>query len=146
MITKIGHDFYNGQKKDLYLLVGTACRDAEVRLIGDGEKRVCKVSVAAGKRQNTETVFVTLNAWNKNASWLSNVHKSDRCLAVGSIKTSEYNGKNYQDMDVEFVSVCAAPGDLQRLAQAAAAVPSPPPNVTAEDWAELEDEDEELPF
>ena len=144
MISKIGHDYYNGQRYDIYLVVGTACRDAEVKLFSDGEKRVCKVSVAAGKRQNTETIFARLNAWNRKSPMLSNAKKGDAVLAIGGMKTSEYNGKTYIDIDCEFAQIAGASGSIDRLAAAVNA--NFPTNVSAEDFEELDGEDEDLPF
>ena len=38
MVSKIGTDYLNGQPRAIYLLVGTACRDAEVKMLGGGGK------------------------------------------------------------------------------------------------------------
>ena len=151
MVSKIGYDWLNGQKKDIYLLVGTACRDAEVKMLSGGEKCVCKVSVAAGQKQNTETMFIAVNAWNRRAKMLTGCRKADTVLAIGPITQREYNGKTYSNMDADFVVVAGensgTEGNFAAVAEMAKSVAtSYQPNVSAADWQEMDGEDDELPF
>lgn len=153
MVSKIGYDWLNGQKKDIYLLVGTACRDSEVKMLSGGEKCVCKVSVAAGQKQNTETMFITVNAWNRRAKMLTGCHKADTVLAIGPISQHEYNGKKYSNLDADFVIVAgensAGAGNFAAVAEMAKSVAPAggyAPNVSAADWPEMGEGDEELPF
>lgn len=148
MVRKIATDYYQGQAHDVYILTGLACRDAETQMLSGGEKVVSRVSVACGTRQNTETIFVSVQCWNKKAAWLNECRKGSGVLAVGTIRNHEYNGKKYTQMDAEFVSVCsggAAPGNFAAVAAKAAAA-GVASNVTAEDWEALDDADGELPF
>lgn len=150
MVSKIGHDWYNGQKVDCYMAAGTACRDAETRMFSDGEKCVCKVSVACGQRRNTETIFLTVNCWNSKAKLLAPCRKGDTILAIGKISTHEYNGKEYTNLDADFLQIAgrgAAAGDLDAVAQRAEPVnPDYSPDVSGSDFEEIDDVDGELPF
>lgn len=151
MVSKIGYDWLNGQKKDIYLLVGTACRDSEVKMLSGGDKCVCKVSVAAGQKQNTETTFITVNAWNRRAKMLNGCRKADTVLAIGQISQREYNGKTYVNMDADFAIVAGensgAAGNFAAVAKMAKSVATDyQPNVSAADWPEVDEGDEELPF
>lgn len=146
MVSKIGTDYLNGQPRAIYLLVGTACRDAEVKMLSGGEKCVNKVSVACGQKKNSESIFVTVNCWNRKAKLLNSCRKGDQVIAVGPINQHEYNGKNYSNMDAEFASVASlSAGDLSALAERAAGSGVSPVNVSAADWEEV-DGDDELPF
>ena len=150
MVRKIATDYYQGQEHDVYLLTGIACREAETRMYAGGEKVVTSVSVACGKRKNTETIFITVQCWNKKAAWLNACQKGSGILAVGTISNHEYNGKTYAQMDAEFVSVCSGSvetGNFAAVAEKAKAA-GISPNVTAEDLEEFGDDEtsEELPF
>jgi hypothetical protein len=84
------------------LVSGTVSRAAECKRVGAKETPKTTFSIAAGKRQDTTTVFVNCVAWRDLALALANLQKGDSFFGVGKIKTREYNGKQYSDLELEF--------------------------------------------
>lgn len=98
---KIGKEYFNNQERPVFLLTGTAVRDAESAPVNG--KDHTKVSIAAAKDADGNSLYVTLNGWRTNAGNVLAIKKLDNVLAVGQLKTSEYNGRTYYDMDVELI-------------------------------------------
>lgn len=124
------------------IVAGTCGRDAELKLVGDKQSRMCKVSLAVGKRPSAdggkeETIWCNLQAWHNLASILSVAKKGDSIFATGRIKENQSNGKTYKNLEAEFLSVAS----LQCAADSPA-FPLPP----VDQFAELMEDDGELPF
>lgn len=134
MITKIGTDYHNGNKLDIYLASGTAVKEGELKSTKNG-KPLGTVSIAAGHRADSTTIFVTINGWRSNARTVSNISKGQNVLVIGPIREREYNGKKYLDMDADF---CSTAGSFPAPHMGGV-------NVAAEDFEELPEE-EGLPF
>lgn len=130
---QIGNNYVNGEAKPIYLVCGNAVRNAEINDING--KTLGKVSVAAQSNPDGSTLYVTVNAWRGKSKALAAVNKMDTLLAIGVLKTREYNGKNYYDLDADFIAVNATGGNPTPYFGA---------NIGAEDFADSADED--LPF
>lgn len=100
---KIGANYYNGEERPIYLIQGNATRDGEWAPVNGKDHG--KVSVAAAQRSENDTVFVTLNGWREKARDVAAILKMDSVLAIGTLKIREYNGKQYCDLDVDFLCV-----------------------------------------
>lgn len=120
------------------LICGGCSKDAELEYVGDDGKRVCKVGVAVGKREDASTVWVNVVAWHGLASILSTAKKGDPILVVGKLKSREYNEKTYTDLVADFVSV--AP--VSAVAAQGVRSVSRPSDIDGP----ADDDDGELPF
>lgn len=129
------------------IMVAGACgRDPEFKLVGENDHRKCTVGLAVGKKPDPEggerpiTVWCNLVAWHDLASILAAARKGDSVLAIGKLKSREYNGKTYTDLEAEYISVASV--------RTAAAVPSPQASeLPADDqFTALNEDDGELPF
>lgn len=100
---KLGKTYYGDQAKDVCLVCARAVRDGE--MFDAKGKRVGKVSVAAQEREDGNTLFVRLCGWRDRAGDVTAVRKGDVVLAVGSLLKSDYNGKTYYDLDVDFIAL-----------------------------------------
>lgn len=89
------------------MVCGGCSKDAELERVGQDNKRVCKVGVAVGKREDDSTIWVNIVAWHDLASVLSKAKKGDPVFVIGKLKTREYNEKTYTDLVADFVSVCS---------------------------------------
>lgn len=143
-ILKIGANYVNGNEIPIYLVNGNATRDAELAPINGNDH--AKVSVAAKDFPDGSTMFVNVNGWRSVAADVGAIRKMDNVLAIGTLKSREYNGKKYYDLDATFVCISGV-GRLRvppsnRPKSAGDAV-----DVSEEDFDELpEEECGELPF
>lgn len=138
MITKVGTNHFRGQTYDVYMLSGTAGRDAENKPVNG--KDHATVSVACVEQQDGTTMWVSVNGWRELASAVLGARKGSAVFAIGQLKPREYNGKTYYDLDAEFVSVCGVSGGA---AQKFTALES---RIQAAGFADIAEEDGELPF
>ena len=135
MITKIGTDSFNGQPYDVYLLVGNAVGDAEVKQSKAG-KAFAKVSVAAKKNPDSTTMFVSVTGFRGLSATVGSITKGASVMAIGKLDKLEYNGKTYWDMSADYVSSAGgfALGGFKPAAKA------------SNGFNEIPEADEELPF
>ena len=136
-ILKIGKTYYEGQERPIYLLQGNATRDGEDAPVKG--KDHAKVSVAVSQDADGDTLFVTVNGWRGRAGDVAAVRKMDSVLAIGPLKKREYNGNFYYDLDADFVCVAGVGGRGGPSRGAGTKLPD-------DDFAELPDDDGELPF
>ena len=128
-----------GEKRSTGLFAGLTSQDGELRTTKEGGKRYGAVSVRAFNRKDGTAAFMTIKSFQaETASLLSNLRKGDRILAAGVVETREYNGKTYTDMLVDFV----IPADMAPSLSTA----SPPASSVPGGFAEIGEEDGELPF
>lgn len=121
-----------------FLVVGNATKDAELRHVGEKEYVLTGFSLAAGKREDTTTIFVNCKAWRRLGEYAAGIQKGDAVLCIGREDTNEYNGKTYTDLVCEFVDYTGA-----------GSVGMPPAtSLDGEDvgFTELSDDDSDLPF
>ncbi|MBQ9458304.1 MAG: hypothetical protein IJU66_00040 [Oscillospiraceae bacterium] len=144
---KIGVSTYNDKKTPVYLAQGNATRDAENKPVNGKDHAVVGIAAAEDARGNT--IYVNLNGWRNQFGEVMGVRKGDSVLVIGRFKKREYNGKDYYDLDVDFICKTGAGiGD-------AVTYSAPPPDMgdlpdfgggaPAGDFSEIE-EDGELPF
>lgn len=103
---KIGQTVYNGKPQSVYLMQGSATRDAEDKPVNGRDHAV--VGVAAAQDSAGNTVYVNLNGWRGSYPHVLAVRKGDSILAVGTLKQREYNGRTYYDLDADFVAKSGA--------------------------------------
>lgn len=148
---KIGASHYDGKVTPIYIMQGNATRDAEDKPVNGKDHAV--VGIAATEDAQGDTVYVNLNGWRNMRDTVISVQKGDSVLAVGRLKKREYNGRDYYDLDADFVCKNGAGfGEAVRY-------DGPPPSfgelpglddappVGADGFAEVSEEgDGELPF
>jgi len=124
------------------MVCGGAAADGELKFVGADNKRVCKLGLAVGKRQDADggttpkTVWCNVTAWHGLAPILASACKGDSVLAIGRVKTHEYNGKTYAELNADYISVAS-------VSDSTPAHASPPTS----DFAPIDDENgDELPF
>jgi single-stranded DNA-binding protein len=98
---------------DSVIAVGTVSKDAEFKNVGDKQTAKCSFSLAAGKRKvdgedNLQTIWVTCVCWRNVADTAREIIKGDVVFAIGKVESREYNGKEYNDLVCEFISVMGA--------------------------------------
>lgn len=98
---KIGQSTFNNETSAVMLLQGKATRDAENRPVNGKEHT--QVSIAAGEDKSGNELYITLNGWRQNAELVGAIKKGDSILAIGRLKTREYNGNIYNDLDADFL-------------------------------------------
>lgn len=138
-LCKLGMNNINGVMYPVYLVSGNAVRDGEAPPAGS--KRPAKVTVAATTKEDGETVFIAINGWRDRAEDIMAVRKGDSILCIGPMKSREYNGKTYVDVDAEFICRSSIDGAV------VTGTYTNMPSVTQMEFADLpEEDDEELPF
>lgn len=123
------------------MAAGTVTKDAELKTVGEKKSKVTSFSIAAGKRKDTTTIFVTIKAWGRLAYYSASALKGDPVFAVGHIESREYNGKTYDDLVCEFISISgsrAIPHQTEPVTQT--------PSVNIYDFADEVEEPGDLPF
>ena len=126
------------------LAAGACGRDPEFRVVGEKQARKCTVGLAVGRRPDPDgdrpiTVWANVVAWHGLASILAAARKGDPVFVIGKLKSREYNGKTYTDLEAEYISVASV--------SAAAAQPAAPEAPPQPLFSELSgDNDGELPF
>lgn len=138
-LCKLGMNNINGVMYPVYLVSGNAVRDGEAPPVGS--KRPAKVTVAATTKEDGETVFIAINGWRDRAEDIMAVRKGDSILCIGPMKSREYNGKTYVDVDAEFICRSSIDGAV------VTGTYTNMPSVTQMEFADLSEEDDaELPF
>ena len=102
IMKKIGEDYYNGKCRNVYLILGTATKDAEDK---SGSTPHVNVNLALGEDTNGEKKYIGVDGWRNRAADLRGIQKGDAVLAIGTVATREYNGKTYTNFDVMFACV-----------------------------------------
>lgn len=103
MISKIGKNNYKGQTYDIYMITGNPARDAEDKPVNGKNHAV--VSMAVQENSDGTTMWVNLNGWRNSYLPVVSIRKGDSVMAIGQLKKREYNGKDYYDLDADFVAV-----------------------------------------
>ena len=146
-LTKIGTKTVDGTEYGVFLMQGNAIRDAELKEVGG--KPMGKVSIAAMEKKDGGTMFVTLTGWRYKARDVAAIRKMDSVLAVGVLKSRIHNDREYWDLDADFVAVSGVSG-ANRRPSSGAGYDGPGYGGGGysgdSDFAEIGDEDGELPF
>lgn len=124
------------------MVCGTCGRDAEFTTVGERGSRKCSVGLAVGKRQGEDgkptTVWCNVVAWHDLASMLAPARKGDAVFVVGRLKSREYNGKTYTDLEAEYLNIASVHAAMSFPERAAA--------PSCDEFGALADDDETLPF
>lgn len=134
-------------------VAGRVTKDAEMKYIGDKGTAKLTFGIAAGKRQDTTTIFVNCVAWRTLAEQLNGLKKGDSFCGVGIIKTSDYNGKTYKDLELDWGNSPALRGQANAVpppqysqSPVAAHDPEDVPDITKSFAEKLKDTGDKLPF
>ena len=138
---KIGETWYNDVSKPMYLLQGNATKDGENAPVNGKDHG--RVSVAAHTTKDGDTIYVTVNGWRRRAAEVAAVRKGESVFAIGPMNVREYNGRNYYDLDADFLSVSGAGVGKQIRSAAGGPAQFVPPTV---DYGLIEEDDAQLPF
>ena len=134
-----------GEARETGLFAGLVTQDGEMKAAKGSGKQFGSASVRAFTRKDGTSAFITIKTFSEtDARRIASLHKGDRILAAGVVETREYNGKTYTDMLVDLLLI---PGDVasnraaleNRMADAGY-------NTGGSDFAEIGEEDGELPF
>lgn len=127
------------------LVIGTATKDAEFKLVGEKQSAMCTFSLAAGKREDTTTIFVNCKAWRKVAEVASAIRKGDPVFVAGTISEwTNNNGVVFKTLDAEYVDrISTGSGAAQSSSKATQAQPPAQP-AAADGFTPVDDD--ELPF
>ena len=123
------------------LVCGNCGQDPEFKTVGEKNSRKCTVGLAVGKRQDESTIWCNVVAWHDLAEILAQARKRTPVLVVGHLRSREYQGKTYTDLEAEFVSVAAPPAPTVMGGKERPEFPK-----QDNDFMSLEDPDPDLPF
>lgn len=130
------------------MVSGYCGRDPEFKTVGEKNSRKCTVGLVVGKQKNpddpaaTVTIWCNVVAWHDLASLLASARKGDPVFVIGKIKSREYEGKTYTDLEAEFLSVASVHAAIQNPAYS-----MPAGDTQNEPFVQLSDGDDgELPF
>lgn len=129
------------------IVCGTCGKDPEFGTVGENQSRKCTVGLAVGKRANPDggdrpvTIWCNVVAWHDLASLLAAARKGDPVFVVGRLKSREYNGKTYTDLEAEWLNVASVRTAVDAPPQAVV-----PGGVPKDPYEALRDDNGELPF
>ena len=127
----------DGKETKTGLVIAKATCDGDIRVTGSG-KEVGSISVIAYHYQDGGAAFLTVKGWGRLGRELSNLVKGDTVVAAGRLESREYNGKTYTDLVADYVWPTEPAPHFP--------IQSGGVNVSAADFAEISEEDGELPF
>jgi hypothetical protein len=120
-------------------IIGAAGKDAEFKHVGEKNTALTSFSLAVGKDAEGITKWAECAAWQKVSSMASGIKKGDIVLAIGTIKTREYEGKTYNTLNCEFVSNPAAVSGVNEILGNIK-------QADSDDFVEIGMSDSQLPF
>ena len=92
-----------------FLLCGVVPKDCEVSQVGKNNSTMAKFAVLAMQKPKAdgtkENVWSSCVAWHDVARTCAEIKKGDTALVIGSMETTEKDGKTYKNIVVQFVSV-----------------------------------------
>lgn len=95
-----------------FMVCGYVPKDAEMKTVGQNNSSKTTFSIKASEVQkpdgSKEANWTNCVAWHDNARVCASIKKGDFVLAIGHIEESEYNGKTYRNLVVEYVSKSGA--------------------------------------
>jgi len=126
------------------VLIGRTTADIELRTLTSG-KTVCSFSLAVTREfKRDETDFINISAWGKTAEILSRyVRKGDRVGVSGRIRVHRYESDGQRrymtEVVADSVELLTSKGDRRD-------VPSADAPAGADEFAEIDDDESDLPF
>lgn len=134
------------------LVWGEVSRDAQLVSTKSGGYFV-KFGICAGADKNGEKKYIDCKSFLKGVvGYAKDFQRGDPILAVGRMESREYDGKTYWDLNLGF---CISPSVVPDMGEAALSLVSAMaskakemenPTVEGPQFAEVEDDEGELPF
>jgi len=93
------------------MVTGTAGKDAEYKTVGDKGSSLCKFSLKVDEKPNEDpnerptAIWANCDCWHALARYAQNIKKGDAVMATGKIEGREYNGKTYNTLVCDYVSI-----------------------------------------
>ena len=93
------------------IVTGIAGKDAECKTVGDKGSSLCKFSLKVDEKPNDDpnerpvAIWANCDCWHALARYAQNIKKGDSVMAVGKIEGREYNGKTYNTLICDYVSI-----------------------------------------
>lgn len=84
------------------LVSGRLIKNAEHKNVGAKNCDLTKFAIAYGNGQNE---IINVTAWFELAVHTAHLKKGDRIIATGELKSSEYNGKLYWELEADCITV-----------------------------------------
>ena len=84
------------------LFSGRLIKDAEHKRVGPKNSHLTKLAVAYGSDAGA---IINVTAWNELAAHTANLKKNDRVMATGVIKSNDYNGRKYWELEADCITV-----------------------------------------
>lgn len=126
MLSKIGTDFYKGQKIETYMLLARATKDGEVCTTRTG-KTFGVVRTKAAERSDGTPVWMSVKSFDGSCvTTIGDIKKGDTILAYGRmIENTGNDGNVYRDImaDAVFAKSVLLPLRLRPLLRSAATFP-----------------------
>lgn len=123
---------------------GKAIKDAEYKIVGAKNSPIASFTINAGKRKDTTTIFINCKAWWGLGDYAANIKKGDAVYAIGKVEDREYNGKTYSDLSCEWLNFVSCKHESAPVT--GVVVDGYKPTVSAENFEELDEDGEKLPF
>lgn len=88
---------------------GPASKDAEYKQVGEKNTPLAKFGIKVDETKNelgqSEARWLNCDCWGKMSGIGQRIEKGDVVLAIGTLQKSESNGKTYENLRCEFVSI-----------------------------------------
>lgn len=135
-----------GEARETGLFAGPISQDGELRATKSG-KQYGSASVRAFNRKDGTAAFMTIKTFSEtDAPRIAALRKGDRILCAGIVESREYNGKTYTDMLVDLLLISGdAAGNRAALERRMESAGYDTGHGNS-DFAEISEEDGELPF
>ena len=122
------------------IVAGTATRDAEFKTVGGKGTPRAAFSLAINSF-GEPAAYASCKVFGRLANYARGIRKGDSVCAAGVIESREYNGKEYKDLNCQWLNFVGQ--------GTPAAAPPPPPELSGEAMRALYsdgDSDDDLPF
>lgn len=84
-------------------IAGRATSNAEVQLVGADRIPKARFGVLIGKDESGKGIFANVVVWRELAEYAAGITKGVPVAVAGQVKTREYNGKTYSDLEAEWI-------------------------------------------
>lgn len=127
-----------GKEVKTGIIFGRATKDGEFKEFESGKQLGTTSAIAYTHKDGTAT-FLNVKGWGHLAIEIGRILKGDRFLAAGTLEIREYEGKTYTDLIAEVFFSNDSHSDAFEL-------PNSGLNSSENEFSDLEENDDELPF
>ena len=145
-----GYKMYLVMKSGAAVVSGRLNKDPELKVFESGKVK-CKFGLKAdyrkGENGNGETVWANCVVWGDLAKEAAMLKEGDVVMCTGRHSSREYNGRTYEEINVDAFSLCGAP--RRSLDELKAKFPSAVTETSAQGkqvFVDETDDEGELPF